>query len=58
MKKPTSDPWDPDAVEVRARRAGATVVQPSATRRHGRREVMVEDVDGYVWAVGIPAEKP
>ena len=49
---------DPDAVEARAQRAGATVVQSAATRGHGWREVMVEDADGYLWAVGIPAEKP
>ena len=45
---------DPDAVEARARAAGVPVVQPAATRGHGWREVMVEDADGYVWAVGLP----
>jgi len=45
---------DPDAVEGRARAADALIVQPAATKGHGWREVMVEDPDGYVWAVGIP----
>jgi uncharacterized glyoxalase superfamily protein PhnB len=49
---------NPDEVETRARRAGATIVRPATTRAHGWREVMVEDADGYVWAVGTPAEKP
>ena len=45
---------DPDAVETRARKAGALVVKPPTTTGHGWREVMVEDPDGYVWAVGAP----
>ena len=49
---------DPDAVEARARSTGATIVQPATTKGHGWREVMVEDADGYLWAVGVPAEKP
>ncbi len=49
---------DPDAVEARARHAGATIVQPATTKGHGWREVMVEDADGYLWAVGVPADKP
>ena len=44
---------DPDAVETRAQRAGAKVVKPVTERGHGWREVMVEDQDGYVWAVGV-----
>ena len=51
---------DPDAVEKRAQRAGAKVVKPVTVRGHGWREVMVEDPDGYVWAVGVltdPEEK-
>jgi len=27
---------------------------PATTKAHGWREVMVEDVDGYLWAVGLP----
>jgi uncharacterized glyoxalase superfamily protein PhnB len=49
---------DPDAVETRARRAGVTVVHPATTMGHGWREVHVQDADGYVWAVGVPAPKP
>jgi uncharacterized glyoxalase superfamily protein PhnB len=45
---------DPDAVERQAREHGATVIQPAATKGHGWREVMVEDPDGYLWAVGVP----
>jgi len=45
---------DPDAVEARAQRAGMPVVKAAATKGHGWREVMVEDPDGYVWAVGVP----
>ena len=45
---------DPDAVERRARARGAKVVQPVTTKGHGWREVMVEDPDGYLWAVGVP----
>jgi len=45
---------DPDAVERRARERGFTVVQPATTKGHGWREVMVEDPDGYLWAVGVP----
>ena len=45
---------DPDAVEASARRAGAPIVQPATTKGHGWREVMIEDPDGYVWAVGVP----
>ena len=49
---------DPDIVEARARSLGATVVTPPTTKGHGWREVMVEDADGYLWAVGVPADKP
>ncbi len=44
---------DPDAVQARAQRAGATIVQPAADFPHGWRDVMVADPDGYVWAVGV-----
>jgi len=47
---------DPDTVEERAKAAGATVVSPTMDRAHGWREMMVEDPDGYVWAVGVPTE--
>jgi len=47
---------DPQGVEERARRSGAKVVKPVTERGHGWREVMVEDPDGYVWAVGVLSE--
>jgi len=49
---------DPDAAEVRARRAGPIVVSPATTKGHAWREVMIEDGDGHVWAVAVPADKP
>ena len=45
---------DPDGVEKRARQRGAPIVQPATTKGHGWREIMVEDPDGYLWAVGVP----
>lgn len=42
---------DPDEVQTRADAAGA-LFKPVSVRGHGWREVMVEDPDGYVWAVG------
>jgi len=45
---------DPDAVERRARVAGATILQPAQDFAHGWRDVMLEDPDGYIWAVGLP----
>ncbi|HYB90110.1 MAG TPA: VOC family protein [Candidatus Binataceae bacterium] len=47
----------PDGVEARAREFGSTIVRPPVTTRHGWREMMVEDPDGYVWAVGEPTPK-
>ena len=47
---------DPDAVEERAKKAGAPVVKATRVTGHGWREVMVADPDGYVWAVGVPTE--
>jgi len=49
---------DPDAVEARARRARTTVVSPSTIKGRSSREVMIEDVDGYFWAFGVPADEP
>lgn len=45
---------DPDLIERRARENGVPVVQPATAKGHGWREVMVEDPDGYLWAVGVP----
>ncbi|MGH9698004.1 MAG: VOC family protein [Candidatus Acidiferrales bacterium] len=48
---------DPDAIEARARKFGATILQASQDKPHGWRDVIVEDPDGYAWAVGVPLEK-
>lgn len=44
---------DPDAVEQRAREAGAQIVAATAEKGHGWREVLVRDPDGYEWGVGV-----
>jgi uncharacterized glyoxalase superfamily protein PhnB len=44
---------DPDQVEARAARAGAIVLQPPKSYRHGWREVTLRDPDGYIWTVGL-----
>lgn len=46
---------DPDAIEQRARNAGAgaAVLQPARDYAHGWREVIMVDLDGYVWALGV-----
>jgi uncharacterized glyoxalase superfamily protein PhnB len=44
---------DPDVVEKRAQAAGAKIIQPAMDFRHGWRDVMLEDPDGYIWAVGV-----
>jgi len=46
---------DPDGAEAHARAAGATIIMPATTKAHGWREVLLQDPDGYVWAIGIPA---
>ena len=45
---------DPDAAEQRAKDAGAKILQPAMDFPHGWRDVMLEDPDGYIWAVGVP----
>ncbi len=45
---------DPDEVETRARAAGAKILQPAQEKPHGWRDVILEDPDGYTWAIGIP----
>ena len=45
---------DPDALEERAKAHGARILQASQDKPHGWRDVIVEDPDGYAWAVGIP----
>jgi predicted enzyme related to lactoylglutathione lyase len=44
---------DPDAAEARARKAGAKILQAAMDYPHGWREVVLEDPDGYLWAVGV-----
>jgi uncharacterized glyoxalase superfamily protein PhnB len=46
---------DPDVVAARAEAAAARLLQPPETKPHGWREATVEDLDGYAWAVGVPA---
>lgn len=48
---------DPDELEKRARSAGATILQPAADFPHGWRDVILEDPDGYIWAIGVPLKK-
>ncbi len=48
---------DPDLVEVRAKSAGVTILQPAQDFPHGWRDVMLVDPDGYIWAVGLPTAK-
>jgi predicted enzyme related to lactoylglutathione lyase len=45
---------DPDELQKRAETAGATILQPAADFPHGWRDVILEDPDGYIWAVGMP----
>lgn len=48
---------DPDELQWRAEEAGATILQPAADFPHGWRDVIVEDPDGYIWAVGVALRK-
>jgi catechol 2,3-dioxygenase-like lactoylglutathione lyase family enzyme len=45
---------DPDAAERRARERGATVLIGARDWPHGWRDVVLEDPDGYTFAVGTP----
>ncbi len=47
---------DPDAAEARARTHGARVSVPTISKGHGWREVLIQDPDGYEWAVGVLIE--
>lgn len=47
---------DPDQVEERARKFGATILQSCQQKPHGWRDVIVADPDGYAWAVGVPTK--
>jgi predicted enzyme related to lactoylglutathione lyase len=48
---------DPDILQKRAEAAGAFILQPVADFPHGWRDVILEDPDGYIWAVGVPLRK-
>jgi uncharacterized glyoxalase superfamily protein PhnB len=48
---------DPDALQMRAEAAGAKIIQPAMDFPHGWRDVMLEDPDGYLWAVGVAIPK-
>jgi uncharacterized glyoxalase superfamily protein PhnB len=48
---------DPDSLEKRAEEARAVILQPVADFAHGWRDVILEDPDGYIWAVGVPLKK-
>jgi catechol 2,3-dioxygenase-like lactoylglutathione lyase family enzyme len=45
---------DPDAAERRARDAGFHVLVPTKDWPHGWRDCVLEDPDGYTFAVGTP----
>jgi catechol 2,3-dioxygenase-like lactoylglutathione lyase family enzyme len=45
---------EPDAAERRARDAGFTVLVPVRDWPHGWRDCVLEDPDGYTFAVGVP----
>jgi hypothetical protein len=47
---------DPDDVQRRAHAHGAAVITGATTRRHGWRELLVRDPDGYERAVGVLVE--
>lgn len=49
---------DADEVERHAVASAAVVLRPVATKGHGIREVIVEDPDGYAWAVGSLVDAP
>ena len=44
----------PEAAERRARDGGYTVLVPTQEWPHGWRDVVLEDPDGYTFAVGVP----
>ena len=45
---------DPDAAQQRARDGGFTVAVPVRDWPHGWRDCLLEDPDGYTFAVGLP----
>lgn len=47
---------DPDAAEKRAREGGYTVLSATKDWSHGWRDCLLEDPDGYTFAVGVPVD--
>ena len=45
---------DPDAAERRARESGHTILVGTKDWPHGWRDCVLEDPDGYAFAVGVP----
>jgi catechol 2,3-dioxygenase-like lactoylglutathione lyase family enzyme len=45
---------DPDEAEGHARRLDYEVIEASADKAHGLREVFLRDADGYVWVPDVP----
>ncbi len=45
---------DPDEAERQARRLGFEVIEASADKAHGLREVFLRDADGYLWVPDVP----
>jgi len=45
---------EPEDAERRARERGHTVLYPTKEWPHGWRDVVLEDPDGYTFAVGVP----
>jgi uncharacterized glyoxalase superfamily protein PhnB len=43
---------DPDALFVRARDAGATIVRELTDQEYGSREFAVRDLEGHLWSFG------
>jgi uncharacterized glyoxalase superfamily protein PhnB len=48
---------DPDILQKRTEAAGAIILQPVSDFPHGWRDVILEDPDGYIWAVGMPLKR-
>ena len=44
---------DPDQVEKHARMRNDQIIASANDKPHGWRETVIEDPDGYVWAVGV-----
>ena len=48
---------NPGQVEARARAAGHTVLQPTATKPHGLVECYLQGPGGYVWVPSCPTKE-